>query len=137
MIQKYSLYLAWMISCLATLGSLYFSEIRAFEPCSLCWYQRIALFPLPILLGIATYRNFTGIVAYVLPLVIVGLLFAFYHTLISYIPSWEPVKFCGMGPSCSEKISIGIEPITLPLLSLLTFCAIAFFLLLSLKKQVR
>ena len=51
------LYIAWLVSTVATLGSLYFSEIRGFVPCELCWYQRILMYPLALILGIGTFQN--------------------------------------------------------------------------------
>lgn len=135
MLQRYSLYFAWIIACAATLGSLYFSELRHLEPCHLCWYQRIALYPLAIILGIATYNGFNGIVPYVFPLVILGMFFAGYQVMIQEIPSWQPIELCGAGPSCSEKVYIGLGPITIPILSLLAFVTILFLIVLSCKKQ--
>lgn len=56
-IRQYSIYIAWLVSIVATLGSLYFSEIRGFVPCELCWYQRILMYPLTLILGIGTFQN--------------------------------------------------------------------------------
>jgi len=129
-IRKYGLYSAWLLVTLGTMGSLYFSEIKNFEPCHLCWYQRIALFPLLIILGIATYRGFLGISRYVLPQIIAGFLFALYQIAIQEIPGWNPIDMCGSGPSCSEKLSIGLGPITIPMLSALGFFLIGAILTL-------
>ena len=54
------LYLAWVVALIATLGSLYFSEVRGFVPCVLCWFQRIAMYPLVIVLGVAAFRSDLG-----------------------------------------------------------------------------
>ena len=51
------LFIAWAASVIAMFGSLYFSEIRQFEPCELCWYQRILMYPMVVILGIATFKN--------------------------------------------------------------------------------
>lgn len=118
--QTYALYFAWLLSCIALLGSLYFSEIRNLAPCHLCWYQRIAIYPLAFILGVATYRNFLGIVPYVLPLAVMGLMIAIYHVAIQEVPGWQPVELCGTGPSCLDKIDIGLGPITIPMLSALS-----------------
>lgn len=128
MLKRYSLYLVWIVACAATMGSLYFSEIRNIEPCHLCWYQRISIYPLVIIMGIATYRGFYGIVPYVFPLVVIGTLFATYQVLIQEMPNWQPIELCGAGPSCSDKVDIGLGPITIPMLSLLGFIVMLTFL---------
>jgi disulfide bond formation protein DsbB len=133
MLGKYSLYFAWLIACLGTLGSLYFSEIRHLEPCHLCWYQRIALFPLPLFLGIATYTHDKRIALYTLPLVSIGFIFALYQVLIQHIPGWYPIEMCGAGPNCAEKLDIGLGFITLPILSACNFFLLAVLLFYSLK----
>lgn len=126
--KGYALYLAWLIACLATLGSLYFSEIRHLEPCHLCWYQRICIYPLTIILGMAIYRQFWGIIPYVFPLVVIGLFVASYQIIIQQVPSWQPIELCGAGPSCSEKLDIGLGPITIPMLSAVAYLFILIFL---------
>lgn len=135
MIQKYSLYFAWLLACAATLGSLYFSEILHFEPCRLCWYQRIAIYPLVFILGIATYREFNGIVPYILPQLIFGIIIAAYEVTIQAVPNWQPIDLCGAGPSCADKIDIGLGPISLPMLSLGAMILMLLFLFMAWKKD--
>lgn len=130
-LKKYSLYLAWVLSCIGVLASLYFSEVKHLEPCHLCWYQRIFLFPLALILGIATYLGDFKSTHYTLPLAILGFLFALYQVGIQEIPGWNPIELCGKGPSCSDKIFIGLGPITIPMLSALNFFLISFFLIAS------
>lgn len=129
MFKKYGLYFAWLFSCLGVMGSLYFSEVRHLEPCHLCWYQRIALFPLALILGISTYCSEKRSIHYALPLAMIGLIFSVYQILIQEIPGWNPIELCGAGPSCSEKTSIGLGFITIPMLSALNFFLICFFLI--------
>lgn len=133
MLQKYSLYIVWIVACAATMGSLFFSEILHIEPCHLCWYQRIAIYPLVIIMGIATYRGFYGIVPYVFPLVLIGTLFAAYQVAIQEMPDWQPIELCGAGPSCSEKVDIGLGPISIPMLSLAGFLVMLLFLSIAWK----
>jgi disulfide bond formation protein DsbB len=128
MLQKYGLYFAWLLACIATLGSLYYSEIRHLEPCHLCWYQRIMVYPLTIILGIAAYNGFYRIVPYVLPLLVIGMIIATYQVIIQEVPEWQPIDLCGAGPNCDEKINIGLGFISMPMLSLANFAAM--FLLL-------
>lgn len=129
MMRRYGLFWAWLIAALGTLISLYWSEGLHLEPCHLCWYQRICLFPLVIILWIAGVRGFIGIVPYVLPQVLLGAFIALYQIGIQEIPGWEPIHLCGAGPSCAEKLDIGLGPITIPMLSLAGFVLIALFLL--------
>jgi len=75
------LYLAWLVALAATLGSLYFSEIRHFNPCPLCWAQRIFMYPLAVILGIAAFVGDHGVRRYVLPLAALGLGFAIFQNL--------------------------------------------------------
>jgi len=66
------LYLAWVVALIATLGSLYFSNVKGYVPCVLCWYQRIAMYPLALWLGIAALRGELSIRVYALPLAVIG-----------------------------------------------------------------
>ncbi|MCS7069525.1 MAG: disulfide bond formation protein B [Meiothermus sp.] len=81
---------AWLVALVATLGSLYYSEVRNFIPCTLCWYQRIAMYPLVFLLGIATWRNDSGIRPYALSLSLLGLFWSCYHLLELWVPGVAP-----------------------------------------------
>lgn len=129
MVRKYGLYFSWLLASVAILGSLYFSQIRGMDPCNLCWYQRISLFPLGIILGIACYKGFMGIAPYALPLVFIGMLFAGYQVAIQQIPEWNPIELCGSGPKCTDKIQV-LGPLTLPMLSLGNFIVLAVLLLM-------
>jgi disulfide bond formation protein DsbB len=135
MSKKYSLYGAWLLSCLALMGSLYFSEVHHLEPCHLCWYQRIFLYPLTIILGIATYRNFAGITLYALPLALFGLSIAAYQVAIQEVPSWQSIELCGSGPSCTDKVNIGLGPLSMPMLSVLAFSMISGLLISTANKK--
>lgn len=139
--QTLYLYLAWVISCCILLGSLYFSEVKHFTPCSLCWYQRIALFPLVILLGIALYKNETSIVSYAYPFPFFAILISGYQVLIQEFPYFAPLHVCSqdaMG-SCFIKEPVSLGFITLPMLAMASSCALGFCLWMveksSLKKE--
>ncbi|QOY36899.1 disulfide oxidoreductase [Anaerobacillus isosaccharinicus] len=129
------LYLAWFVAVVATLGSLYFSEIRLFLPCELCWYQRIAMYPLAVLLGIAAYTNDLKITKYALPFSIIGGLIAFYHYLLEKVPGFASVKPCSQGIPCDVAWINWLGFITIPFLALTAFVLITVFLLIS--KKVR
>ena len=102
-LKRYALLGAWTISFAGMLGSLYFSRIRGFVPCELCWYQRIALFPLVLIVGIALVRKDAGIWRYALPLAGFGWLVAVYHNLLYYGVIAERLAPCTNGVSCLTK----------------------------------
>ena len=81
-----ALLLAWVVALTCTLGSLYFSEVANFTPCALCWYQRIVMYPLALLLGIAAWQRDVGIGRYALPMAAVGAAFSLYHYLLEWFP---------------------------------------------------
>lgn len=79
--------LAWLVALLATTGSLYFSEVAGFEPCRLCWYQRIAMYPLVILLAVAAARRESSGAWYAGSVALVGGLVSTYHVVLEWFPS--------------------------------------------------
>ncbi|MBT2736667.1 disulfide oxidoreductase [Bacillus sp. ISL-7] len=131
-----SLLLSWIAAIIATLGSLYFSEVMHFIPCTLCWYQRIFMYPLAIILGVAVYRNDKGIFRYALPLSIIGMLIAGYHTLLQKIPYLQQFEMCTSGVPCSKDYINWLGFITIPLLALIAFTIItvSLFILARSKK---
>ncbi|WP_348662636.1 disulfide bond formation protein B [Chlamydia vaughanii] len=128
LLRNYGLYFAWLICCTGTLTSIYYSYILNIEPCVLCYYQRICLFPLSIILGIATYRNDIFIKIYTLPLSLIGMAIAIYQICLQEI-SGMTIDICGR-VSCSTKLFI-FGFITIPMASALAFCAISCLLILS------
>lgn len=137
-VQSNALYIAFMQALSATLGSLFFSEVLLFPPCVLCWYQRIVMYPLVVILAVGIYTQDRHVIRYVLPLSVVGLLIAFYHNLLYYHILPESVAPCTMGISCTTKQIEWFGFITIPLLSLIAFAIITLSMLLYksyLKKQ--
>jgi disulfide bond formation protein DsbB len=130
-----SLLLAWIAAIIATLGSLYFSEVMHFIPCTLCWYQRIFMYPLAIILGAAVYRNDKGIYIYALPLSIIGLLIAGYHTLLQRIPYLQQFEMCSTGVPCSKDYINWLGFITIPLLALIAFTIITVCLIICARSK--
>lgn len=130
-----SLLLAWIAAIIATLGSLYFSEVMHFIPCTLCWYQRIFMYPLAITLGVAVYRNDKGIYKYALPLSIIGLLIAGYHTLLQRIPYLQQFEMCTTGVPCSKDYINWLGFITIPLLALIAFTIITVCLIICTRSK--
>jgi disulfide bond formation protein DsbB len=130
-----SLLLAWVAALIATIGSLYFSEVRHFIPCTLCWYQRIFMYPLAVILGIAFYRNDKGIAIYALPLSIVGMIISGYHTALQKIPYLQQFEMCSSGVPCSEDYINWLGFITIPILALIAFSIITISLVLVARSQ--
>ena len=77
-------YLSWIVAFVATVGSLFFSEVMELPPCVLCWYQRIAMYPLVLVIGVGIVLRDPRVKFYGVPLAIVGLLIAVYHNLLYY-----------------------------------------------------
>ena len=131
------LFLCWLLVSLSTLGSLFFSYIMGFAPCVLCWYQRIFLFPLVIMLAAALFPLDRRVVRYALPLAIAGWLTAFYHNLLyaGIIP--ENIQPCSQGVSCTEEYIDIFGFMSIPMLSLLSFSTIIVLLILFKKRSSR
>ena len=96
-----ALVLAAMVAIGATLGSLYFSEIANYTPCKLCWWQRVAMFPLSIVLSVAVLRRDRGVRWHVLPVAAVGLCVSTYHYVIEWFPTLEKTS-CALEAPCTQ-----------------------------------
>ncbi|WP_047392691.1 disulfide bond formation protein B [Chitinibacter sp. ZOR0017] len=123
------LFAAWLVAAVSTLGALFFSEVLAVPPCTLCWYQRIAMFPLVLILAPALFPLDRGVVRYALPLSVVGLGTAIFHWLLQLgliSPSASP---CAQGSSCAEVSISWFGWLTIPLLSVLGFALICLLLI--------
>ena len=126
---------AWLIASAATLGSLFFSEVMKLPPCSLCWYQRVFMFPLLLILPFGLFPFDRNVIRSVLPLVGIGGSIAALHVLIvaGIIP--ERVAPCRQGVSCSETVVAWFGFVTIPLLSFVAFLAVATLLILALVRS--
>ena len=111
---------AFVVATLATLGSLYFSEVAHFEPCRLCWYQRIAMYPLVIILGIAAWRGDARVRRYVVPLAAIGALIAAYHYALEWLP-WLDSGVCSASTPCTLVWFREFGFVSLPYLALSAF----------------
>jgi disulfide bond formation protein DsbB len=127
--QWTQLFVCWLVAVLATLGSLFFSEVMERVPCVLCWYQRIAMFPLAVIFSVGLFPLDVRCVRYALPFALAGWAIAFYHCLIylGYIP--EGLQPCTQGVSCADVQIELVGFVTIPLLSLLGFTLIIALLL--------
>lgn len=129
-IRSYSLLLAWLTSVAGTAGALVAQYAFNMQPCMLCWYQRVCLFPLVVILAVATYREDRGVRLYTAPISIVGGAFAILHYLEQKVPAMANLTGCSIGVPCSGQYINWLGFITFPLLSLLAFVAITVLLLL-------
>lgn len=130
-------YIAWAQALAATAGSLYFSEIAGYLPCLLCWYQRIAMYPLVVVLGVGILRREKKLYQYVLPFSIVGGLIALFHVLLYYGVFEESEQTCRAGVSCTSKYIEYFGFVTIPLLSLLAFTVITACMIVLYRKERR
>ena len=115
----------WLIAGVSTLGALFFSEVMELPPCVLCWYQRIFMFPLAILLPMGLFPFDRKIIRYALPLALGGWLIALFHVLLvgGLIP--ESIRPCTQGVPCTEVQIEWLGFLTIPLLSFVAFSAIS------------
>ncbi len=131
------LFCCWLLVSLSTSISIFFSSVMEFEPCVLCWYQRICLFPLILILGAGLISFDKSVVKYSLPLAVAGWLTALYHTLLysGIIP--ESIQPCSQGVSCTQEYIDIFGFITIPMLSLLSFSTIIALLLILQRRTSR
>lgn len=129
-IKNNIIYLAWLQSVVATLGSLYYSEVKHFVPCTLCWYQRILMYPLVIIITVGIISKDHNIHKYVLPLSFLGVLFAFYHILIQNNVLPESAAPCSLAASCERTYTGYFGFITIPVMSFTAFVVITFCMLI-------
>ncbi|MBI2743747.1 MAG: disulfide bond formation protein B [Chlamydiales bacterium] len=127
-IRNNGLYFAWFISLVGVMWSFYWSERLNLELCSLCWMQRVFLFPLAIILGIGTYRQDRGVIIYAMPLAIVGAFIALYHLLLQKLPETVTHKLCTSRVSCAQETIAHFGFVTPAMLSLTAFFLISLFL---------
>ena len=126
-LRAITLELATMISIGSVLGSLYFSEIRGFVPCEYCWYQRIAMYPLALLLLVAAFRRDKQIIPYALVLSFAGTAISAYHYQLQLFPGQG--SSCGLDASCTYRWIEVFGFATIPLLSLTSFTFVSMILI--------
>ena len=129
------IFLSFLISLIATLGSLFFSEIMNFVPCSLCWYQRIFMYPLVFLFSINLLFPDDKIFKYAFPLVIIGWIISVYHNLLILKIIPENLSPCVQGVPCSVDYLNWFGFITIPLLSFFAYTSILILLIILKRKN--
>lgn len=125
------LYAAWIVALSATLAALFIGEILGQTPCVLCWYQRIAMFPLALILGVACLTSDSRVGRYALPLIFVGGAIALWHSLLYAGIVKEAITPCQQnGPSCTDSAMLTFGGLPIPYLSFISFLAIAILLII-------
>jgi disulfide bond formation protein DsbB len=132
LVEGYELWIVFVVSSVATGGSLFFSEIAGFIPCELCWYQRICMYPLTIVTLLAAIANDRHVARYLLPLPLVGAGVSIYHLLVEN-GVVEQAKACLLSApgGCATKWIDEFGYMTIPTLALTGFVLCAEFLVLA------
>ncbi|MBM3206563.1 MAG: disulfide bond formation protein B [Candidatus Staskawiczbacteria bacterium] len=121
-ISKHGLFLAFLTVLAATLGSLFYSEVAGYDPCDLCWYQRIFMYPLVILLIIALFKKDKGVIKYAMTLSAIGVMLAIYHYFMQTgLIEGLACSVVGYSASCTKLFVMKFGYITLPLMSFTSF----------------
>src|SRR5665647_849429 len=124
-------FLAWLTATLATLGALFMSEVMGLAPCMLCWYQRIFMFPLVVILALGLFPFDPKVLRYTLPLAVIGLAIAAFHVLLVWGIVPETLAPCRQGIPCKTVQIEWFGFVTIPLLSFMAFFTINALLLAS------
>ncbi|MGG1658822.1 disulfide oxidoreductase [Brevibacillus sp. NRS-1366] len=132
-VAEQAMFASWGFSLIATAGSLFFSEVLKYIPCDLCWYQRILMYPLIILLGIASAKKDYKMSLYALVLSLIGGLISLYHYLVQKVPALHELgNACGIVPCNTDYINwFGF--ITIPFLALIAFTLISILQVIVMK----
>ncbi len=129
-------FLCFMIASIATLGSLFFSEVMGFVPCSMCWYQRIFMYPLVLIFLVNLLYPDEKLFKYSIPVVITGLVLSIYHNLLMFGIIPESAVPCASGIPCSTEYISWFGFITIPFLSLVAYLMLFILLFLG-KKEIK
>jgi disulfide bond formation protein DsbB len=125
------IFLCFLVASIATLGSLFFSEIMQFVPCSMCWYQRIFMYPLVLIFLVNLLYPDDKVFKYAIALVITGLLFSIYHNLLMFDIIPASIVPCVSGVPCSTEYINWFGFITIPLLSFISYFVLFILLILG------
>jgi len=134
-IKELSLYIGLFIALAGALGSLYFSEIMGLTPCVLCWYQRIALYPLVIIFSVGIIKKTYEAWSYAISLIVAGLVIGFYQLLLVYGLIKESSTTCSFGVSCAKVDWTLFGFINIPLLAFLAFIVLLILYFVNKKSK--
>ena len=116
---------SFIVALVAMMGSLFYSEIAGYEPCKLCWIQRIFMYPQVLILGIALWKKDRSVISYIIPLCILGIMFSSYHYYIQL--GGAPLASCDASASCAKRYTFTFGYITIPMMALTAFSMILMF----------
>jgi len=123
--------IAAMVAVGATAGSLYFSEVANFPPCEFCWYQRIAMYPLAVILPVAVVRRDMSPLPYVRIIASIGLLISIYHIQLQWFP--EQSSACEITNPCTGRWVEAFGWMTIPQMAAISFALIIALTTLSIR----
>jgi disulfide bond formation protein DsbB len=126
-LQGRAIWLAWLVALVATLGSLFYSEVIGFPPCRLCWFQRIAMYPMAVVLLVGAIRREFQVKYYALPLALIGFAMSVYHVFVQWFPTLEGTS-CDPNNPCSNKFVEIFGFVTIPFMAGAGFILIAVLL---------
>jgi len=133
----YYIFTAWVLAAVASGGSFFFSEVMEFLPCSLCWYQRIFMYPLVLIFLVGSFPVNRSVFNYSMPLIICGWLIALYHNFLHWGIIPESASPCIQGAPCTAIWIDWLGFITIPLLSLTAFTLLGIIMILFYRRFIR
>ena len=136
LLQNHGTKIAFIIALVATLGSLYYSEIRHFIPCTLCWYQRILMYPLVLIMIVGLIEGDDMLPVYVIPFALLGILLSGYHYSIQLGVMGSSTS-CAVGVPCSARYVNFFGFVTIPFMALTSFSLILVTMLATKRAQGR
>lgn len=135
-VSRYGLMLAGIVAVVAVLGSLTYSDILGYEPCKLCWFQRIFMYPQAFILVMAWFKKDYRVVPYAITLSMLGAILSAYHYLLQLgVAPALPCSAVGFSASCSQRFVMQYGYITIPMMALTAFVLILLFLLLQYRRR--
>ena len=124
-----SLWAAWLVAAVTTMGSLYYSQVAHYLPCELCWFQRICMYPLAVVLLVAAIARDQQVWRYVIGPAVIGIAIAAYHTQLQAYP--EQHTFCSTVNPCTTRYVWEFGFVSLPFMALSAFCFIVTMMLIA------
>lgn len=130
------IYLAWLLNIVSLAGSLFFSNVMMLPPCSLCWAQRICIFPLSVIFAVGFVKKDANVLFYAAPLAVIGWIISLYHNLLYFKIIPQAITLCSSGVSCTSKQIEYLGFITIPLMAF-TSLTLSIILLILFYKNTR
>ena len=131
-LNRNSMYIALVAAWIAMCGSLYFSEVKGYIPCTLCWYQRILMYPLTMVIAVGLLRRDWHLPYYILPFSIFGMCVSTYHYLLEKTDIFAGATVCRQGVSCTTQWINWFGFVTIPFLALTAFLIITLMSVIAL-----